>query len=128
MVRGPVPSTDAPRREISTELVKKNRPFTTKPPLERAVQPSEVRKAKYFQQAKDDLDKWQPGIALDNMQFMGIGLLEMYLLAEEVGQARPQILRAFPKPGAKARKRYLPALAQSEAEENTDEQEHPEPS
>lgn len=118
MPRGPVPSRTAPKEEISTELVKHNRPFTGPKASEpRPVTPSAERKAKYFEQAKKDLLSWTPATAVDRMSMLGVGLLEMYLLAEEVTQARPAILRYFPKPGAKARERYLPALAHSGAEE-----------
>lgn len=66
--------------------------------------------AQDFGRAKAHLAQLTPASAVELMQTFPVGLLEMYLLAEENTRAHPMILKAFPKPGAKARSRYLPAV------------------
>ncbi len=109
MPRGPVPSTEGPRREIATEIPKHNRPYS--PATPKAKQSSltrEQRRAKDFKIAVDDLALLNPASAVEKMRYLPLGLLEMYLVAEEAGQARSYILRAFPKPSAMARQKFLP--------------------
>lgn len=71
--------------------------------------------AQDFGRAKAHLAQLTPASAVELMQTFPSGLLEMYLLAEEVGRAHPMVLRAFPKPGARARSRYLPAVDETSA-------------
>lgn len=111
MPRDLVPSREGPKEEISREVVKHNRPYTM--PKGGSYAPRGTREelvAKDFQRAKDHLARLNSASAVEVMQQLPVGVLQIYLLAEEVGQAREMILHAFPKPGAKARSRYLPAV------------------
>ena len=110
MPRSQVPARTGPKREIATELKKKNREYTM--PTGGNMAPKGTREemwAQDFQKAKDHLAILNAASAVENMQRLPTGLLEMYLLAEEVGQGREMVLHAFPKAGVRARERYLSA-------------------
>lgn len=110
MPRDLIPARTDPKPEIAHEVEKHNRPykeFTTAPePLPRHDR--EYLYKKDFRHAVDRLAVLNSASAVEFMQNLPQGLLEMFLLAEEVGQGRPMILGAFPKPGTLARSRYIP--------------------
>lgn len=64
-----------------------------------------------FSKAIKDLSEVPAGQAVVLMERLPLQLLECYLLAEEYGQNRPDVLRRFPKVGPSARARYAPAIA-----------------
>lgn len=118
-MRDVVPKRTEPREEISTPVVPHNRPFTMPQGGDRAwdyaKQAQESGHERDFERAREVLSTMQPSAAVATMETMGLGMLEMYLLAEEDGQARDFILRSFPKPGARARERYGPFMQTNEA-------------
>ena len=116
MPRDIVPSREGPKEEISTEVEKHFRPYTmpTKSDMTPRGTVEELR-ARDFNKAKEHLRILNPASAVENMQSMPVGLLEMYLLAEESDQGREYILRAFPKPGKRARGRYQPFMDETTA-------------
>lgn len=111
MPRTQVPTREGPKREISTVVEPHNRPWT--PPKESDHSPRGTKQeliAKDFQAAKDDLARMDAsgiGVLLEYMFSLPMARLEMVLLAEEVGKNRPEVLKRFPKPGRRARERYL---------------------
>ncbi len=109
MPRDLVPTREGPKKEISTEVPKHNRPYTMPRGGDMSPKgtPEELHK-RDFERAKAHIANLTSASAVELLQTLGVGLLEMYLLAEEVGQKREMILRAFPKPGNRARQRYLP--------------------
>lgn len=107
---------DTDRQPISTPVESHNRPYdaeklVTEPAKRLTKQKmSKDRKAadaRLMERAKQDLDRWNAPVAVDNMRGMGLRLLEVYLIVEEANQARELILRSFPKPGLMARARYV---------------------
>lgn len=100
---------EGPKREISTVIEKHNRLFSPVKVVERKRAPHAKLVQKDFQMAKDALAALNDASAVEYMQALPLGLQEMFMLAEEVGKARPMILRSFPKPGHRAREKYLPS-------------------
>lgn len=112
MPRTQVPTREGPKKEISTPIEKKNRPYTMGSGGNYDPRGSrEELLKKQFDGAVDALSKLNDASAVETMQMLPLGLLEMYLLAEETHRARPMVLRAFPKPGRLARERYLGAAS-----------------
>lgn len=112
MPRDIVPAREGPRKEISHTVEPHNRPWS--PPKPSVAVPRGTKTelaAKDFKMAVDKLALLNPASAVEYMRELPTGLLEMFLLAEEVGQGRDYILRAFPKPGQRARDRYLAVTA-----------------
>ncbi len=116
MPRDLVPTREGPKEEISIELIAGKRVFaaTETRKQNKADAAAEARKLsseqahkRDFEKAKQHLTTLQYATAIAMMEELPIGVLEMYLLAEEATQNREIILRMFPKPGAKARERYL---------------------
>lgn len=107
MPRSSIPARTEPKTEISKEVPKHNRPYTMKGSAPRPTVSREERHAQDFAKAVDHLKLLNSASAVETMRGLPTGLLEMYLLAEEVGQGREMILRAFPKAGKAARARYL---------------------
>jgi len=119
MPRDLVPERTEPKQEVSTPIVKRDKVWGVTPVREKnmRIARKEARTTKRgrklarqndFLLAQARLSKMHPTSAVEFLQAMPVGVLEMYLLAEEKGQAREFILRSFPKPGLQARERYLP--------------------
>jgi hypothetical protein len=119
MPRDLVPSRTEPKDEISTPIVKHDKVWGVTKVREKNMRAARKearttkrgRKAAHhndFLLAQARLSTMHPASAVEFLQAMPVGVLELYLLAEEKGQARPAILRAFPAPGLRARERYLP--------------------
>jgi hypothetical protein len=116
MPRDLVPSREGPKQEIANEVEKHFRPYTMPKGASTAPKGTvEERRARDFKKAEEHLRILNAASAVEMLQAMPVGLLEMYLLAEEVGQAREFILRAFPKPGRRARERYQPFMDETTA-------------
>lgn len=112
------------REPISHEIQPHNRAYRARdldgePTPARPARSREEQWAAEFQAAKDELDKLTPANAVRQMERLPRYLLECYLLAEEVGQARPLILQRFPKPGQLARQRYTPKKTPSKRRKAT---------
>lgn len=60
-----------------------------------------------FEDAKARLSKMTFASAVQFLTTLPVGLLEVYLLAEEAGEGRKEVLSQFPSPGARARETYL---------------------
>jgi hypothetical protein len=116
MPRDLVPSREGPKDEISNEVEKHFRPYTM--PKGGNMAPkgtvAELR-ARDFGKAREHLRILNAASAIELMQKMPVGLLEMYLLAEESDQGRVYILQSFPKPGRRARERYTPFMDETTA-------------
>ncbi len=115
MPRDIVPKS-GPHKEISTAVKPHNRPYTGPQGFDRAMAaatalPRDQRYIRDFERAQQHLRNLLPVAAIELMEDMGIGMLELYLLAEEHDQNREFIMRSFPKPGLKARVRYTSHLA-----------------
>ena len=118
MPRSAIEPRTSPKEQVSTPIEKHNREMGT---LNRDINRAEARedarprspeesRARHFAAAKDRLDKLTYAQTMDFLTAMPVGVLEMYLLAEEDGKNREEVLRYFPKPGVKARSRWLPEL------------------
>lgn len=107
-MRDIVPSREGPRKEISTELVKHNREWTPPRQGTHRVRPRGTVWAEMFERAQRELRTLTPSDAVVLLEKQPLGMLELFLLAEEADQGRELILRSFPKPGFRARQRYLP--------------------
>jgi hypothetical protein len=111
----PVPRT-APAKPISHTVEPHNRPFDVEK-LNRKVaeRPSEEEQLaarlagfrRMATEAKQTLARLTAPSAVAHMRELPRELLECYLIVEESAQARPLVLRSFPKPGARARERYM---------------------
>ena len=104
-----VPKREGPKEEISTPVEPHNRVWTGPRQEERkpARSPQEAAQA-YFAEAQERISKMNPATAVEFLGTLPTAQLEMYLLAEEVTQNRDFVLRFFPKPGHRARQRFLP--------------------
>ena len=116
MPRDLIPSrreTGEPKVEISQEIempqptvsLNKEAQWAAALAAATARTPEETRAA-HFEQAKQELGRLTIAQAVDLLRTLPIGLLEMYLLAEEATQAREAILQSFPKPSPEARAMY----------------------
>jgi hypothetical protein len=114
-MRGPIPSRDEDP-VISHELVKHDRPSM---PLkaestDRAIADAKRREAggrtRQFIDAHRQLEVWTPATAVENIEQMGFHQQQVFLVAEEFGQARPMILRSFPKASPRVRALALSVL------------------
>lgn len=107
------------RTPISHEVEPHNRPFDRKhlPVAEKGrILSDEERQQRWaaeFEKAFDELQTLNPAEARDLMVRVPPYQLECYLIAEELGQGREQLLRFFPKPGARARERFTPQVVES---------------
>jgi len=107
-VDGLIERRTEPKEEIATEVVKHNRVWGRDPREGRATEAQEVVRAREFAKAQAHLKKLTYVQVMDLLQAMPVGVLELYLLVEECDQNRDEILRYFPKPGVRARERWLP--------------------
>lgn len=73
-----------------------------------AVERAVAAKTNDFQRARERLQVWNVAQAMDALERMPLGVLRMYLVAEEVGAARVSVLRNFPNPGDDVRVKYAP--------------------
>lgn len=99
------------REPISHEVEPHNRPFQEKKLQPKPLvtqRPREEVWAKEYAEATEFLGKQPANVAVQRMQQLPRYLLECYLIAEEHGQARKQVLTRFPKAGKMARERYTP--------------------
>lgn len=116
MPRDIVPHREGPKEEVSTEVQKHNRPFGN---ARREANMADARESarrgtqaeahkRDFAKAQVDLAKLNYSQVMDLITSMPMGMQELYLLAEEATANRAEVLRYFPKPGTKARSRWLP--------------------
>jgi hypothetical protein len=106
-----LPKREGPKKEISHTQEPHNRPWGATHTVEpRVVRPREDALREMVERARDRLRKLTPATAVEEMGLLPHGMLELYLLVEETEQARPMVLRSFPKPGPRARERYSPFL------------------
>ena len=93
--------------------------------LDAAVARAVAAKSNDFVRAAERLKAWNVAQAMDALERMPLGILRMYLVAEEVGAARVSVLRNFPDPGNDVRLKYaadkFPEL-QAAAGEDSDTQ------
>lgn len=117
MPRDLVPKREGPKEEISTPVEPHNRGFADRPVREqnadeaRAAARSRTQADAWkhdFANAKLRLSKMTYAQSVDFIQSMPVGVQELYLLAEEDSRNREEVLRFFPKPGTRARSRWLP--------------------
>lgn len=74
--------------------------------LDAAVERAVAAKGNDFARARERLQAWNVAQATDALEKMPLGILRMYLVAEEVGAARVSVLRNFPNPGDDVRLKY----------------------
>ena len=128
MPRDLVPHRTEPKEEVSHTQEKHDRVFDAvlTRDINRAdaaedarARPQAEAHERDFQMAKDRLWKMTYVQTLEFLHAMPTGMLELYLLAEEDTRNRKDVLKFFPKPGGKARSRYLPVTvaATEDAEE-----------
>lgn len=124
MANGLIEKRTEPKAEVSHEIEKHDRIFADRAQRESGQIESEIAAHRLssedaakrdFAQAVERLSKMHYATTIDFMQSMPSTVLQLYLLAEEATQNRPEVLRAFPKPGAQARARYLPLSVESPA-------------
>ena len=113
-MRDIVPKSTEPKRQVSTPVEPHNRPFSMPQGGDRAWGAARAGSVeghrRDFEKARAELSVMTPSAAVALMENMGMGMLELYLLAEEAGENREYISRSFPKPGARARERYGPFM------------------
>ncbi len=121
MPRDLIQKREGPKEEISTPVVPHNRPFgdgqkraANKADAEAGSKAlsQEERRRKDFEGAKEQLSKLTYSQSVDLLGGLPSGVLELYLLAEEDSRNREEVLRFFPKPGARARERYSPFMTE----------------
>lgn len=120
MPRDLVPTRIGPKEEISTELVASKHVYgSTARREERSTEAagaarkltSDQARKRDFEQAKQRLKGLNTVSTIDFIGVMPLAVMEMYLLAEEATQNRTEILRMFPKPGTRARERFMSTKA-----------------
>jgi hypothetical protein len=124
MPRDLVPSREGPREEIATEVVKHDREWgqtlTRNINTVDAAEDARVRASdpvaahvRDFEMAKARLKTLTVSATHDLLSSLPVAVLELYLLAEEDTQNRRDVLRFYPSPGIRARRRYLPETTAS---------------
>lgn len=117
MPRSEIPKRTEPKEEISTDPARELKVFAQR---DRRIQnaadaAADARKHSSEESHKRDFAKAKAGLA--NMTYaqvvqfltdMPVGVMELYLLAEEDTLNRPMVLGRFPKPSTTARRRWLP--------------------
>ena len=101
-----------PKDEVSEPVVPHDRVWGSEArelnTADREVAAQETVRDREFARAKEQLSKLTYVQVMDLLHSMPVGMLELYLLIEECGENRDEVLRYFPKPGVRARERWLP--------------------
>lgn len=104
-----------PKPEPAKEIVKHDRVWGDNPTREQNkldaemdARPRDLPYVRDLEKAKANLARLTYVGVIDFLQAMPVGQLELHLLAEEDGLNREEVLRFFPRPGVRARSRWLP--------------------